>query len=311
MNKIIDITTILEIIKEYRIVGSIENLSVTNVKPIDDANQNSIVWLKPGKSDGAEIIARTKANVIICHINDVVKDSPKTFICVEDPKLVFTGILSLFLVEDTKWGIHPSAIIDKEAQINEMVSIGPYCIIGKAVIGSNSIIKGHCVIGDNVTIGDNVIIHPFSMIGSDGFGFVRNEDGKLEKFHHLGSVYIEDSVEIYPYVNVDRGALGETRIKKGAKIDHYCHIGHNSTVGNDTLITAATVLCGGARVGDRSWIGVNSTIKEKVEVGDDVTIGIGSVVTKNVPNSETWLGSPATKMEEFLAIQKKLKKIMP
>jgi UDP-3-O-[3-hydroxymyristoyl] glucosamine N-acyltransferase len=110
---------------------------------------------------------------------------------------------------------------------------------------------------------------------------------------HIGKVIIEDNVEIFPYTNVDRGTLSETKIGKETVVDRFCHIAHNSVIGRRTIITANVTLCGSCRVGNNCFIGVGSAIKDKVEVGDNSVIGIGSVVTKNVPPNEIWFGNPA------------------
>ena len=302
---------ILSIIDDYKVIGNSENLLVSNVSTIDKADSNSICWINSSRNDIVDLLSQTSARLILCDQNLVISPElakDKCFIITTQPKLAFCKILEKLFVDNNKpVGIHPSSIIHKDAKIGNNVFIGPFCIIEKAEIGDNSIIHGNCVIGDNVLIGKNVMIHHHTLIGSDGFGFVRNSEKKLEKFHHVGNVVIEDDVEIYPFVNVDKGALAETRIKRGTKIDHYSHIGHNSSIGEDTLITAGTVLCGGSSVGDRTWTGVNSIIKEKIHVGDDVVLGLGSIVTKNVPDGETWLGSPAREISVFMAMQKKLK----
>jgi UDP-3-O-[3-hydroxymyristoyl] glucosamine N-acyltransferase len=214
---------------------------------------------------------------------------------VKHPRLVLAGILSMLYPDEDAFeaGIHPSSSIHPEADIHSTVSIGQNCMIGKCKIGENSRIHAYTTIKDNVIIGKDVIIREYCMIGGCGFGFVRDEADRLVRIPHIGKVIIEDHVELFPYVNVDRATLGETIVKTGAKIDHYAHIGHNSTVGDHSVITAGTVLCGGSSIGKRSWAGVHSIIKEKIAVGDDVTLGLGSVVTEDIQNGTVAAGVPA------------------
>jgi UDP-3-O-[3-hydroxymyristoyl] glucosamine N-acyltransferase len=219
---------------------------------------------------------------------------------VKNPRLVISRILTLLHPEEDRQEgkIHPTSQIHPEAEIQDHVFIGPYCIIGKCKIGENSKILGFTVIKDDTVIGKNVTVRENCLIGGCGFGFVRNEDNLLERIPHIGRVVLEDNVELFPYVNVDRATLGETRIKEGTKIDHYCHIGHNSFVGENSLITAGSVLCGGSKIGDRTWVGVGSIIKENISVGNDVVLGLGTVVINEIQNGAIAVGIPAKPMKE-------------
>jgi len=313
MNKIFTYQDLVDVLGPFEAIGDSKSIRFNNVSTIEDANENSIVWIRSKRSDFLKTLKETKSRVILCEKSLNIPENllnNRCFVLVDNPKLSYLKLVNEFFHEKkTEWAIHPTAIIDNEAIIAENVYIGPYCVVGKSIIDENVILKGNCTIGDNVKIGKNVVIHQNTIIGSDGFGFVRGLNGKLEKFIHLGTVIIEENVEIYPFVNIDKGTLGATIIKSGSKIDHFCHIGHNSKIGYDSLITASTVLCGGATIGDRSWIGVQSIVKEKITVGNDVTVGLGSVVTKNIPNSETWLGSPAKEINDYINTQNKLKKL--
>jgi UDP-3-O-[3-hydroxymyristoyl] glucosamine N-acyltransferase len=214
---------------------------------------------------------------------------------VKRPRLIIARILELLYPDEDRFdvGVHPTANVHPEAIIHPTVSIGQYCLIGKCRIGENSRVHAYSIIKDNVMIGKGVIIREYCLIGGCGFGFVRDEADGLVRISHIGGVIIEDDVELFPYVNVDRGTLGETVIKRGAKIDHYAHIGHNSSIGENSIITAGTVFCGGSSIGKRSWAGVGSIIKEKISVGDYVTLGLGSVVTENIQNGTVTFGVPA------------------
>jgi UDP-3-O-[3-hydroxymyristoyl] glucosamine N-acyltransferase len=110
---------------------------------------------------------------------------------------------------------------------------------------------------------------------------------------HIGKVVIEDNVEIFPYTNVDKATLSETRICKGSKIDHYCHIWHNTYVGENVIITAQVVLAGGAKILNKAFLGVNTKVKDSCIVGENSITGMGSVVVCNIPSNEVWAGIPA------------------
>lgn len=238
------------------------------------------------------IIAPKDFNPTFC------QEDRNTYILVENPRLAFTRALKFFLEENGMQpfgnvpGIDHTAIIDPEATIHETVSIGPYCVIGKCSIGENTTIGPFTVVYDNTIIGKNVVIRDHCSLGGDGFGFTKNEQGHYEKMPHIGKTVIEDNVELYPYNNVDRGALFETRVKRGTKIDHFSHISHNVTIGEDSLIPAGAVFCGGSSLGKNSYLGAGSTVKENVTIHDNVLIGMGSVVIEDIPSDTVAYGNP-------------------
>jgi UDP-3-O-[3-hydroxymyristoyl] glucosamine N-acyltransferase len=141
-------------------------------------------------------------------------------------------------------------------------------------------------------------IHPTSIIGKDGFGWVRDEKGALVKMPHAGNVIIEEEVTIGAHTCVDRAVVGSTIIGKGTKIDNLVHVGHGANVGKHCLIVAGAVLGGSCEIGDYSYIGMGALIKNKIKVGKGCIIGMGAVVTKDVPDGETWIGNPARRMEK-------------
>lgn len=138
---------------------------------------------------------------------------------------------------------------------------------------------------------------------------MRNEKGELEKFPHLAGVIIEDNVDIGSNTSIDRGALSDTIIRQGAKIDNLVHIAHNVIVGRHSTIIANAMIAGSTKIGDFSWVAPSASVLQQLTIGTRVTIGVGSVVTKNVPDEETWTGVPARPLKEFVAIQNKLKNL--
>ena len=268
---------------------------------LDDC-EGALSWIRSSLPHKEQVLSDSGASVIFC---DPQLEPPESllkttcFIAVDNPKRQFARAVSQFFQPPRSAGIHPTALVHEEAVLGSNVSVGAFAVIEKVEIGHDCHIGAYSCIKHGSVLKDRVIIHEHVVIGSDGFGFVRGEDGRCEKFEHIGNTLLEEDVEIYPFCNVDRATLGTTRIKRGAKIDHYCHIGHNCEVGNDSLLTAGVVLCGGAQVGDRCWLAVNTIVKEKAKVGNDVIVGFGGVVMKDVPDGETWAGSPA---EEIRAL---------
>lgn len=305
-----DLTNIID--GNYEVKGNLKGKYVANVKPIDEADEFSLVWFKESKKNSIQKLYDTKSRVIIVEnsINlevDLLKK--KCFIVVNNPRLIFLRIVGECFYKKPEFGIHKSAIIDPRAKIHKDVYIGPFTYVGSSIIEKGAIIWGSSYIYDNVKIGKNVIIHAGTVIGSDGFGYSRNENKQFEKFPHIGGVVIEDDVEIGANTCIDKGTLGDTYIKKGAKIDNLTHIAHNVIVGEHSAVIANTMVGGSTKIGNYSWIAPSVSLREGLRIGDNVTVGLGSVVTKNVPDGETWAGSPARPLDEFLDIINKLKKL--
>jgi UDP-3-O-[3-hydroxymyristoyl] glucosamine N-acyltransferase len=143
--------------------------------------------------------------------------------------------------------------------------------------------------------------------GPVGFGYSRNEKGELEKFPHLGGVVIEDDVDIGSNTSIDRGTLGNTLIRQGAKIDNLVHIAHNVVVGKHAAVIAHAMIGGSTVIGDYGWVAPSAALMNGIAIGTYATVGLGAVVTKDIPADETWAGIPARPLKEFSAIQRALK----
>jgi len=297
--------------KSDKIIGNPDNY-FNNVPPADLVNEESLDWINPIKKNKLEYLLNSKAKVIICDNSFEIPDSildNRCLIIVENPKLTFLRIASTFFLQKVEFGIHPTATIHPEAVLSENCHIGPYTYIGKSSIGENTVIYGNCYIYDQVTIGSHVTIHAGTIIGADGFGYQRNEKGEFEKFPHIGGVIIKDNVEIGANTCIDKGALGNTFIDEGAKIDNLVHIAHNVRVGKHSAVIAHAMVGGSTVIDDYSWVAPCVALRDQIQIGKRTTIGMGAVVTKSVPDGETWTGSPAKPLSEFVELQKRLKNI--
>jgi len=229
----------------------------------------------------------------------------------ENARLDFIGIVrSFFAPPAPESGIHPSAVIAAGARIGEQVAIGPLCTIAADVqVGSGSVLHPGVHLYPRVRIGSGVTINSGTIIGADGYGFERNAAGELERFPHLGGVVIEDEVEIGSNVSIDRGTLDDTWIGARARIDNLVHVAHNVRIGEDAAVIAHAMLGGSSSVGARSWIAPCVALLEGVNVGDDAVIGMGSVVTKSVPDGMAVVGSPARELDLHRTLQRRLREL--
>jgi len=310
--KKISFEEIKSLLDEDNIIKGDANFNFSNVQTSENINDESLDWVNPIKTNKIEYIKNSKAPVILCELslhNEITEIPNKCIIFVNNPKLTFLRIVEKFFSTKPQPGIHQTAVIHAEAEISPKCHIGPNNYIGKCKVGSGSIIYGNCFIYDNTTIGDNVTIHAGAVIGADGFGYQRNEEGAFEKFPHIGGVMINDNVEIGANVTIDRGTLGNTIIEEGAKIDNGGFIAHNVKIGKHTATLGNMAIGGSTKVGDYCWIAPLVIVRDQISIGNNVTVAMGSVVTKNIPSGETWAGSPAKPLEEFLQLQKKFKNL--
>ncbi len=296
-----DLKRIIE--QNVKIIGKAGNRFFTNLKSIEDAGVDSLVWCNPGQKDKQQLVENTRAGMVICDhsikISEAMKKE-KCFIVVGNPKNAFTRIARELFVSKPVFGIDPSAVIHPEAEIDKETYIGPLCYVGKCRIDRGTLIYGQCFIHDEVEIGKNVVIEVGCVIGSEGFGLSRNREGAWERFPHVGNVVIEDHVEIGARSSVDRGGLGSTRIGKGTKISKSVHIAHNVVIGKNCIITGGALISGSVHMGDDVWVGPNATILNKIHIGNDVFISIGAVVTRNVQDNYSVIGNRILPGKDFI-----------
>ena len=292
----------IEDIRKYlghncQIIGDVTKFVFDKAKPINEADDTTLVWVNPNRKDRLDLMRQTKARIIICSQKEPVDNDPnRVYILTDEPKLVYLRVIEGLFATRIKYMLHPTACIHPEAEIDNNVHIGPLTYVGKASIGEGSVIHGNCNIMDGVIIGKNVVIQPGAVLGSEGFGYAKNQAGQLERFPHIGGVQIEDDVEIGANTCIDRGTLGNTRIRKGAKIDNLVHIAHNVDVGENTAIIANAMIAGSTKIGANTWIAPSACLRDAINIGKDATVGLAALVTKDIPDGELWAGFPARKI---------------
>jgi UDP-3-O-[3-hydroxymyristoyl] glucosamine N-acyltransferase len=201
--------------------------------------------------------------------------------------------------------IGPHAVIEEGASIGAATTIGGGAVIGAGVsIGSNCRIYPKVVIYSGVTLGDRVVIHAGAVLGADGFGYVRDRvTGEYTQFPQQGTLVIEDDVEVGANTTIDRGALEETRIARGTKLDNLIHIGHNCNIGRDVVIAAQTGISGSSTVGDGAILGGQVGMGDHALIGPGVIVGgQGGILPKKKllgPGIVFW-GTPAKPVRQYL-----------
>lgn len=198
-----------------------------------------------------------------------------------------------YLPENREYEFLNGAFISKEASIGKDVRIFPGAYIGEALIGNNVYIGSGARLIGRVVIGNNVIIRENAVIGADGLTTQRDESGRAMMIPQFGGTIIEDDVQIGALTVIARGAIDNTIIHKGTKIDNCCFVSHNADIGEDTYIVGETILFGSTSTGIQSYLSGNVTVRDGVHIGAHAQVGMGAVVTKDVKDGCIVKGNPA------------------
>lgn len=294
------------------------DLEIISAAGLDLAQENEITFLANPKYTPQ--IKETKASAIFLNEKEICERADIAVLRAKDPYLAYTRALRILNPnENVVASIHKTAVIDESARLSDSaeiranVVIGKNCEIGANVkifpnatiydgvkIGANSVIHSGVSIRENCEIGANCIIHNNTTIGSDGFGYAKDENKAWLKIPQVGRVVLEDDVEIGANTAIDCASVGETRIKKGAKIDNLVQIGHSCTVEEDALICSQTGLAGSSVIGKRVILAGQVGIAGHLRVGDDVIITAKSATSHDVENGKIISGVPAFDNRDWL-----------
>ena len=303
MNKeiaLIDIITFLgaELNSVY---GDPLGINIHHLKDPESVDEYTLDWINPLKLNKQQMVENSKAKAIIAcrdiEFTPSMKQDGKVLLIADNPKLILTKIGNNFFVNKIKPEIHATAVIHNNAKIGDNVFIGANSTIGDCKIGNDTVILSNVSINDEVEIGNNVLIKSGAVLGFEGFGFEKQENGELIKFPQVGKLIISNFVEIGANTCIDKGALSNTVIGEGTKINNLCHIAHNVIIGKNVIITAQVNISGSSTIDDNVWIAPNASLRGHQTIGKGAVIGMSAVVTKNVPAGETWIGNPARKIE--------------
>jgi UDP-3-O-[3-hydroxymyristoyl] glucosamine N-acyltransferase len=293
------------------------DLEITGAAGLDDAAPGQVTFLANPRYTPR--LQTTRASAIF--IGEAVAAREGLVpLRASDPYLAYTRALRLFHPEPTfDPFIHPSAVIDPTARLSEDVFIGACVVVGREVligrgvrvypnatiydnvsIGAGSIIHAGVSIREGAQLGERVIVHNNAVIGSDGFGYAKDEEGHWLKIPQPGRVVVEDDVEIGAGTTIDRASVGETRIRRGAKIDNLVQIGHSCSVGEDSLLCAQVGLAGSSQIGRRVILAGQAGVAGHLTIGDDVVLTAKSATSHNVEPGKVLSGIPAFENREWL-----------
>ena len=289
---------------------------ITGVAGMEQAGSSQLTFLANPKY--AHKVKDTRAGAIL--LAEPIPALPIPQLISANPYLDFARALALFYQPPRpKPGIHPAASIAESARIGANASIGAFAVVGEnVVIGKNAVLHPHVVIYDGAHIGDDFLAHSHAVVrefcrvghrvtlqnsvvvGGDGFGFAKRADGRHEKIVQSGVTIIEDDVEIQSLTSVDRATVGETRVRRGAKIDSLVQVGHACVVGEDDIICAQTGLAGSTILGKGVLLAGQAGVSGHLTIHDGAVVYAQSGIGHDVPAGAAVSGSPAFDAKEWL-----------
>ncbi|NOG84402.1 MAG: UDP-3-O-(3-hydroxymyristoyl)glucosamine N-acyltransferase [Planctomycetes bacterium] len=291
------------------------NIRVKGVMTIDVATEGYITFVSNEKY--IKKLDETKASAVI--VSPSIRTKDKNLLITKNPYLAFAKIVDLMMNPETE---HPGtcdrlATIAASAEIGSNVTAYPYVFVGENTkIANNVVLHPGVFIGDDCQIGNDTILHPNTVIyngtqigervtihsnvviGCSGYGYAPDGD-KYYKIPQVGITVIEDDVDVGANTTINRAVLGETRIKRGTKIDSQVIIAHNVEIGEDTLVTSQVGIAGTVKIGNHVILAGGAGVAGHVTVGDNVTVGGWSGVIKDLPPDKTYLGTPAIEIERM------------
>jgi len=303
--KLADIATALN----ARIDNASPNTEITAVAGIEHAGHGQITFVSNPKYNAAAKTTQASAVIVAENFPAI----PTGMLRCANPYLAWSKAIELFY-QPPRYapGIHPTAVVHPTAKLGKNAHIGPYVVIDEdVVIGDNAILLAHVVIYRGVTIGnnffahshavvrefcqlgDNVVLQNGTVVGSDGFGFAKDDAGHWHKIVQSGNVVVESNVELQANTCIDRASIGETRIGRGTKIDNLVQVGHSCTIGHDTLLISQVGLAGTTDVGNNVILAGQVGVSGHVKIGDGAIAIAQSGIPHDVPPGAMVSGAPA------------------
>lgn len=287
---------------------------ITGVRGLEEAGPDEVSFLANRRY--ARLFAATRAGCVLVSRTD--KAHGRTVIRCDDPYLAFARVLSLFHPKERPApGVHPMAVVEGRADgatVMAFAYVGPGAVVGEgtvvhpgvyvgagATVGRDCVLMANAVVADGCVLGDRVWLNPGAVVGGEGFGFVPTREG-LVKIPQTGRAVVGDDVEIGANSCVDRAAMGDTEVGRGAKLDNLVQVGHAAVVGPDSLMVAYSGVAGSTRMGRGVVLAARATVLGHLEVGDGTQVAAVSMLTEDTAPGERRSGIPAIEHKKWLRL---------
>lgn len=272
--------------------GGPRSTEIVRIAPLETAGPQDIAFLSNPRYQ-QQLVNSKAACVIVAPGMQAVAMERGACIVTPDPYLYFARLTQLWRRHhegSVLAGIHPSAVVHPQAWVHPSATIGPLCVVEKfARIGEYSQLKSRVTVGERCEVGDRCLLHPGVVIGADGFGFAPSQ-GQWVKIEQLGIVRIGNDVEIGANTCIDRGALGDTEIADGVKLDNLIQIGHNVRVGAHTAMAGCVGVAGSATIGSGCTVGGGAIVLGHLQLADQVHVSAATVVTRSLHKPGVYTG---------------------
>lgn len=268
------------------------SLQINALAPLESATGDELSFLSNPRYQ-QQLAASRAACVIVAPAMREVAVARGACIVTDQPYLYFARVTQLWKKSQgraARAGVHASAVVDPEAHVDPTASIGPLCVVERgARIGAHTVLKSRVTVGEDCHIGERCIVHAGVVIGADGFGFAPHA-GAWEKIEQLGAVVIGNDVEIGANTCIDRGALADTVLEDGVKLDNLVQIGHNVRVGKHTAMAGCVGVAGSATIGAHCTVGGGAIVLGHLTLADHVNISAATVVTRSITQAGHYTG---------------------
>jgi UDP-3-O-[3-hydroxymyristoyl] glucosamine N-acyltransferase len=288
---------------------------ITGVASLETAEAGDLVFLAAPKF--RRLLEASKAEAAIIPPAEPFRRIP--VIVSENPQLTFIKAVELFFQPYLPQpGIHPTAAVSPSARIGKDVAVGALSVIGddaeigdatvifplvsvypRVRIGENCVIHSHVSIREDVRIGSRVILHCGVVVGSDGFGYIKIEDGSHKKIPQRGTVILEDDVEVGANSAIDRAALGQTIVRRGAKIDNLVQVAHNVEIGENSILAGQVGIAGSSRIGKNTVLAGQVGVADHLSIGDNVIAVAQTGIARDVPDGAMVAGTPELDVRDW------------
>lgn len=267
------------------------NQQLTGIALPDQAGNGDVAWVSKSQMETFDS-EKFQGSLLICETDKDLRLNKAAVIVTSKPKLLFAKVVNSLFKSLTQIKWPSSGTIHRDAKVHQSVNLAKGVIIGQKVVLKKNVTVAPNTVLANCEVEEGSVIGANCTIGLPGFGFVKDTDGAYVEFPQIGGVLIGKNVRIGSNTCIDRGAIGNTIIMDGVKIDNLVHVAHNVSIGKNTLVIANSMIGGSTAIGENAWVAPSVSLLNKLRIGNDSVIGMGAVVIRDVEDYSVVVGNP-------------------